>query len=73
MTVADALPNRPLTAAEITALADADGIGGAEPVAHDAETGGVVCVALAVGDRLLTVGWHPERREWEVIDRRDRD
>lgn len=67
MTVADALPDRPLTLTEIAALADADGIDGAEPVAHDAATGRVVCVALAVGDRLITVGWHPERSKWEVI------
>lgn len=73
MTVDNALPDRPLSVAEVAVLAEADGIDGVEPVVHDAETGGVVCVALSIGDEVVTLGWHPERREWADIDRQDSD
>jgi hypothetical protein len=67
--VVESLPDRPLTHAEIAALAGADSIKGVEPTGYHPETLEIMGVALGTGSDEVLVAYHPERCQWEVVER----
>jgi hypothetical protein len=71
--VVESLPGRPLTHVEIAALADADSIKGVEPTSHHPETLEIMGVALANESDEVLLAYHPERCQWEVVERWDRE
>jgi hypothetical protein len=73
MNTIESMPNRPLTASELTALEDADGIEAVEAVFHRPSTKEIIAVGLVHESDRVLIGYHPERSRWEVVDRRDRD
>lgn len=73
MNTIESMPDRPLTVSELDALAAADGIEAVTTVTLLPDTRDVVIVGLANESDEVLVGYHPERREWEVLERWDRE
>ena len=73
MEVINSLPSRPLSTAEVAALADAEGIEAVEAAACHPATGEVVAVGLIKESGKVFVGYHSERCRWEVIRRWGRE
>jgi len=72
MELSDALPDRPLTDREITKLNQSEAIDGAVPVLKESRSLRIVCALVFVGDEQINLGWHPDREEWAVIERKPR-
>jgi len=73
MNTVESMPARPLTASEVDALAAADGIEAVNAVTLLPGTREVVIVGLANESDEILVGYVPERCEWEILERWDRE
>jgi hypothetical protein len=69
----ESLPGRPLKPVEVEALREADGIERVKAVAVHPEMGGAIVVVLVKESAMVFVGYFPDRRVWEVFERRDRE
>jgi len=68
MNTVESMPDRPLRAPDIAAIAAADGIEAVEPVAFRSDMGGIVAIGLGTEFGNYLVRYFPDRRVWDIVD-----